>query len=461
MHEFNIVNWLESQQAVFTEMSDRIWQQPELAFEEQLAVQIQTEYLEKIGFKIERQVGGLATAFIASWGEGPAIGMIGEYDALPGLSQQLVTYKSAVQADAAGHGCGHNLLGVGCLAAAVAVKEYLQANALPGCIRYYGCPAEERIIGKTLMAKAAAFDDLAAALTFHPARLNEPSKEKLLGLYDLTFTFSGIAAHAGEAPHLGRSALDAVELMNVGANYLREHLPKNVQFHYCITEGGKQPNIVPDKAVVWYYLRALQETDLDDLLTRIRAVAAGAALMTGTAVQDQINGACRSYLPNSYLTDRMYSAMQKVGPIQYSPSEYQFAEQLNQSCAGQQIDNFFENPFFIDQPEAALPKAAIYGDIFPCSNQLDICNGSNDLGDVSWITPTANIYTACLTTGSSVHTWQATATCGMSIGHKGMLFAAKALALTAVDLLQNPEHLQLARQEFTQFTAGKPYCSPL
>ena len=279
----DVIRWLEENQAVFTRMSDEIWDHPEIALKEFHASRLQAEALEDEGFRITWGSGGMPTAFIAEWGSGkPVIGILGEYDALKNLSQKSQPTQEPIVPGGLGHGCGHHLLGTGGLAAAVAIKRWLQAGEITGTVRYYGCPAEEILAGKVYMARDGAFDDLDAALNFHPGSINTTSKGSMVALNNLKFRFFGKAAHAGASPHMGRSALDAVELMNVGVNYLREHVPTTTRMHYVITHGGDLPNIVPAVAEVWYFVRAPERAQVDAVTDRVRKVAQGAALMTET-----------------------------------------------------------------------------------------------------------------------------------------------------------------------------------
>jgi aminobenzoyl-glutamate utilization protein B len=321
-----IIQWLDENQAVFTDMSDQIWQTPEIAYQEFKSSRLQADYLEKEGFSITWEVGGLNTAFVAEWGAGkPVLGFIGEYDALPGLSQKLQPTKEAIEEGGHGHGCGHNLLGTGAVAGAVAVQKWLQTTGKPGTVRYYGCPAEEKGSGKVFMARAGAFDDLDAALNFHPAYINMADKGSAVGVNAIYYRFFGRTAHAGMAPDEGRSALDAVELMNVGVNYLREHVKDDVRIHYIITEGGKAPNIVPEEAEVYYLIRAAKPDYLSQVVERVRKVAEGAAMMTETRVEIISEAGCSPVLSNHYLSDLQYQAMELIGSIQFTQEEIKFA----------------------------------------------------------------------------------------------------------------------------------------
>jgi aminobenzoyl-glutamate utilization protein B len=463
-----IINWLEENQETYTEMSDQIWATPEVAWREFKSSRLQANYLEKEGFSITWDVGGLNTAFVAEWGQGkPILGFIGEYDALPGLSQKKQPSQEALEEGGNGHGCGHNLLGTGAVAGAVAVQKWLQSTGTPGTVRYYGCPAEEKGSGKVFMARAGAFDDLDAALNFHPAYINMAEKGSAVGVNAIYYRFYGRTAHAGMAPDEGRSALDAVELMNVGVNYLREHVKDDVRIHYIITEGGKAPNIVPDEAEVYYYIRAAKPDYLATVVERVEKVARGAAMMTETRVETLFEEGCSPVLNNHYLADMQYQAMRLIGPIEFSQEEIDFAQQINDAFPGKnteyvnrQIDYYKPTPELaavfrdhLDQP--------LIGVNFPAMDAAKVMTGSTDIGDLSLVTPVSMLETACFPTACPGHTWGEVASAGMSIGHKGMMHAAKIMAVTAMELYANPEHLPKIRHEFEQNTGGKPYASPI
>lgn len=460
-----LAGWIESNRDVFIEIADAIWEKPEVAWKEFEASKLQADFLTQAGFDVTWDLGGINTAFVAEWGSGkPVIGFIGEYDALPGLSQKRQPKKEAVADGAPGHGCGHNLLGTGCLAATVAVKEWMDRSGMTGTVRYYGCPAEERITGKTFMARAGTFDDLDAALNYHPGRLNTPSVGSAVGCADLTFGFHGKTAHAGGSPHLGRSALDAVELMNVGVNYLREHVTDKVRLHYATTRGGEAPNIVPEYAEVWYYVRAHEPAELQEVIERVRKVAQGAAMMTETSVTETFSGACSSVLNNRVLAELQYEVMQEIGSIEYSSEEIEFAQEINANYPAENAHSVFKNLHLPDEMmkmAEQLKGRPLIGENFPPADDDHIGTGSTDVGDVSRITPLSMLETACFATGASGHSWGITATSGMSIGHKGMLHAAKIMAAACARLITDPDLLRSARSEFEKATDSSPYAPPL
>lgn len=455
----DVIQWLDENTPRFTAISDAIWAHPEIAYHEFKSSKLQADFLEAEDFEVTWDISGINTAFVAEWGDGkPVIGFAGEYDALMGLSQKNQPTPEPVEQGGLGHGCGHNLLGTGCMAAAVAVKRWLEATGRPGTVRYYGCPAEEIGAAKTFMARDGVYDDLDAAFNFHPMHLNMAMKGSAVGVKDLKFRFHGISSHAGASPHLGRSALDAVELMNVGVNYLREHVPGDVRLHYTITNGGGQPNVVPAEAEVWYYIRAHQPEVLTDVTERVKQIAKGAALMTGTTLEVIFNTAISSVLSNHTLSDLQYEAMQLIGPIEFSDEEMAYAQQIyDQYPQGSAESNARVNGI---DPEIIAGRSLV-GENFPAMDEGFVMTGSTDVGDLSWRTPLSMLTTACWVTSASAHTWGVVATGATSIGHKGMMHAAKIMALAGIDLYTNPEHLQRAQVEFEKALAAHPYQSPL
>jgi len=459
-----VLQWLDQHQNEFIQMANQIWQHPEVAWKEFKSSRLQAETLKREGFSITWDIGDMNTAFIAEWGIGkPILGFIGEYDALPGLSQKLQPTKEPIIEGGDGHGCGHNLLGTGAVASAIAVQKWLLKNEIPGTVRYYGCPAEEKGSGKVFMAMAGAFDDLDAALNYHPAKLNMPSKGSAVGVNAIYYRFHGRTAHAGGAPHKGRSALDAVELMNVGVNYLREHVKDDVRMHYIITEGGTAPNIVPDEAEVYYYLRAAKPDYLAEVVERVRKVAEGAALMTETRVEIRFEEGCSPLLNNHYLADLQYQALQLIGPIHFTAEEINFAQIINDGFPDTNED-YVEDmiEYYKPTPENAEALNAyrdqpLIGENFIGLDEQIIATGSTDVGDLSQIVPVSLLNTTCFPTGCPGHSWGNVAAAGMTIGHKGMMHAAKVMALTAVELYSDPDHLVEIHREFDQKRGGKAY----
>ncbi len=442
---------IEKERAALEALSLEIWNHPEGPFAEYIASRAITELLRKNGFQVEEGYAGIPTAIRASWGSGkPVIGFLGEYDALPGLSQKLQTTQEAVAAGGYGQGCGHNLLGVAHVGAVIGLKNEMEAEQLPGTVVFYGCPAEEILTGKGYMARGGAFRDLDAAIAFHPANVNAVSGQNV-GLNSVKFNFRGRTAHAGGDPQNGRSALDAVELTNVAANYLREHVTTDVRIHYIITNGGLAPNIVPDKAQVWYYVRAPKREQVVEVYNRLVKVAEGAAMMTETSLEVELLGGCYPILNNQVLANVIQDAMQETPRPEYSAEEQQFAEALNATTA---------------QESAAYHQAlhvpigeGISRDVLPLSENKEY--GSTDVGDVGHIVPTIYFYATCYNLAAPGHSWQITACSGSSIGQKGMLFAAKAMAVFGSRLLREPQLVAAAKTEFEAVMAGSVYECPI
>lgn len=448
------LDWIETNKSRLTAVSDRLWDFAEVGLQEYRSANLLEGELEKAGFTVTSGVAGMPTAFTATWGRGqPVIGFLAEYDALPHLGQEASPVRKPLKADAPGHGCGHNLLGAGVLGAALGLKEEMVRDNLPGTIVFFGCPAEETLVGKVFMAREGLYDDLDAALTWHPGDLNSLWAHRTQAVNSAKFTFHGRSAHAAVNPDQGRSALDAVELMNVGANYLREHVPEDTRIHYVIVKGGGEPNVVPAEAQAWYYVRGARRQDVDDVYGRVVKIAQGAALMTETTFDVEFLSACYDFLPNEALGDLLFDCLVKVGPPAWSSEELEFARKITETFAP-------------GQKEAVLRAAGVPAEyrsrhlddtICPPLNRGKVMPGSTDVADVSWITPTACSTTCCAALGTAGHSWQVTAASGMSVGHKGMLLAAKALAMAGSALLRSPETLKKAKEEFKAATEGKPY----
>lgn len=463
-----IIDWVEENRARFIDMAEMIWHEPEVAWHEFKSSRLQADFLVAEDFRIEWNIGGLNTAFVAEWGNaGPLLAFIGEYDALPGLSQSKEPFQDALIENGAGHGCGHNLLGTGALAASVAVQKWLQKTGASGIVRYYGCPAEEEGGGKVFMARASAFDDIDAAFNFHPDVINMPTKGSTVGINAIYYRFHGRTAHASIAPQDGRSALDAVELMNVGVNYLREHVKSDVRIHYVITNGGQAPNIVPDEAEVFYYIRAAEKEYLAEVIERIRKVAEGAALMTETTLEIRFQDGFSPVLNNHYLADLQYQAMQNIGPLHFTEEEINYAQKINDAFGSTNIAYLTQRmaTYSIAEKESDLLEQwgdqPLIGENFPALDEGVVSPGSTDVGDLSQIVPISMLLTACWPTAVPGHSWGNVAASGMSIGYKGMLHAAKIMALTAAEIYTNPEHLDSIKAEFQRKTGGKPYVSPI
>ncbi|MCS6967714.1 MAG: amidohydrolase [Cytophagales bacterium] len=414
--------------AQYAKAARQIWSFAELGYLEYKSSALLQSILTEAGFQVESGVAGLPTAFVATYGKGtPVIGILAEFDALPGLSQDTVPYRKPLVEGGSGHGCGHNLFGVASSAAAIALKEYLQQNRLAGTIKVFGTPAEEGGAGKVFMAREGIFNGLDAVLHWHPAAYNAANAEGCLAMVSGKFRFYGQAAHAAASPERGRSALDGLEAMNFMVNLLREHIPQEGRIHYVITRGGTAANVVPDYAEAEYIVRMPNHEAAMELWERVTKAAEGAAIGTGTKVQYEITAAHMGLLPNETLASVMHSNLTKVGGVKYDERERAFAEELCTTMGKN------------------LPPLKTAEEIQPF--QQSFFYASTDVGDISWLVPTTGLNTATWVPGTAAHTWQATATDGMSIGMKGMINAAKTLAATGLDLLTNPQLLQKAKAE--------------
>ncbi|SEJ13272.1 aminobenzoyl-glutamate utilization protein B [Bhargavaea ginsengi] len=454
-----ISNFIEQKQDKYIELSERIWGCPELYFAEHRSSEILAGALEEEGFEVQRKVAGLETGFVASFGSGkPVIAVLGEFDALAGLSQKKgLTEYDPVEAGGNGHGCGHNLLGTGSLAAAVAVKEYMQETGLKGTIRYYGCPAEENGSGKAYMVRAGLFEDVDLAFSWHPMTKPSVWHVSTLANYSVRYRFQGKSAHAAAAPHLGRSALDAVELMNVGVNYLREHMVPEARIHYAITDtGGASPNVVQANAEVLYLIRAPKMKQVQELTERVNNIAEGAALMTGTSVEAVFEGAASDLVPNTVLAETMYQHLSAIGVPAYDEQDYRFAEEIQATLSREDIEADVSGPD--RETVKKLKNKAIADFIAPFAGEAAMA-GSTDVGDVSWVVPTTQCLTACFALGTPLHTWQVVSQGAMPIAHKGMLQAAKVIASTAVDAMENQEIIDKATAEWKGRLDGESYVS--
>lgn len=454
----DMADWLDEHQIRFTTMSDEIWDNPEKQFQEFKASKLQADFLEKEGFKITWDLAGITTAFVAEWGEGtPVIAFAGEYDALPGLSQKDQNIPEELEAGGWGHGCGHNLLGTGCLAAAVVFKEWLQATGNTATVRYYGCPAEEGGAAKTYMGRDGVFDDLDAIFNWHPGYVNSTMKGSMLGVNRYKMIFRGKTAHAAADPHSGRSALDAIELMNVGVNYLREHVTDDVRIHYVIRDGGTAANVVPDYASSDYVIRAHDPNNLRHVTERVLKVAEGAAMMTETQLDAQYIAGTSSVLSNEVLADVQYDIMQEIGGIDFDEQEITYAEKVNEHF-GDANKRLLTGLYGVD-PDTA--NQALIGGVYPARDKGKVFPASSDMGDMSWFAPCSMLNTTTWASRVPGHSWGVVATGRMSIGHKGMMYAAKVMALSAAELILSPEKLESAKAEFDAALKETPYKCPI
>lgn len=442
------VREIERQRTELEALSQRIWENPDLAFEERRTCRELAEYLRGQGFRVQFGSGILKTAVKAEWGTGsPSIGFLGELDALPGLKQSASARRDPDGENGNGHGCGHNLVAVGHAAAAAGLKRQMEKENLPGRIVYYGCPAEEAGTGKIHMAGAHFFDDIDCFIHFHPGQMNTVGISAISSM-SAQFDFRGVSAHPSINPEDGRSALEGAELLNIGANYLRRRVPKDVSISYVITDGGDAPNIIPQKSSVLYDLRALKRSTVFDVYRKLVRVAEGAATMSGTSVKPRLLGCTYDLLNNSVLSDLVEQCFAKVPQEDYTAEETAFMQALNA-----------DQPQYTQSMRETL-KNGTEGEIHTGMEPVHPNFGSTDVGDVSHIVPGVTFRTACYPLGVEGHTWKSTACSGHTVGTKGMIRAAKIMAEFALELLRDPKYLREAKEEFARATAGEKYqCS--
>ena len=430
---------IDSKRDELTRLSDEIWRYAETALLETRSSKALADYAEQHGFKVTRGVAAMPTAFVAEFGTGrPVIGIMGEFDALPGISQKAQSSKEALQPNAAGHGCGHNLFGVGSLAAAIAVKDLIAAGKLQGTLRFFGTPAEEAVSGKTYMLRDGIMDGVDVMLVWHPADETGADTKSTQAIIDIDVEFRGRASHAAFDPWNGRSAVDGLEIFTHAVNMMREHIPPTARMHYAIVNGGQVPNVVPEYARVWIWLRDLEMRDVDAMLIRLRKMAAGAAMAADVESTVNVRGGSWNMNVNMAGQRLLYSNLQWLGPVQFTPEEQTFAREIQRASGVAEKGLNTKVEPFEDKPGPAE-------------------GGSTDVGDVSWKIPTINLSVATAAVGAPWHGWPVVACGGMSIGHRGMIHAAKALAATMVDLYKTPAHVTAITNEFKEDTETSPY----
>ncbi|MFC7203082.1 amidohydrolase [Haloferax namakaokahaiae] len=439
---------VESLNAELVSLTRELWENPELGLHETASAELLSSVLRDAGFEITEGIGGMPTAFSATYGNGePHIGILGEYDALPGLSQEVSATRDPVERGDPGHGCGHNLFGVAGVGAALAMKRAIDDGRATGTVTFFGCPAEEILVGKVFMARDGAFDDLDAALTWHPSHLSAPFMAQTLAMNSVEYNFTGESAHAADSPQSGRSALDAVELLNTGAEFMREHVSDDARIHYTIPDGGGAPNVVPAEATAWYYVRAPTRAEVDRITDWLDDVAEGAAMMTQTTVERQFHTGCYDYVANDTLSEKLLENMRLAGPIPYTDDDREFAAELQETLSQETIEA--RTAQLPEGPREEARQSVLYPDAQPSYDVGTVLNGSTDVGDVSWITPTAQFWAASWPVGTPSHTWQAVASNG-SFGAKAAVYAAKVLAATTLDLCNDDDLLAEARNEFEE-----------
>ncbi|MEO5977740.1 MAG: amidohydrolase [Chryseolinea sp.] len=422
-----VIAAIDSKNATYSDIAKKIWDYAEVGYKEVKSAALLEETLEQAGFKVEKGIAGIPTAFMATYGSGkPVIAILGEYDALPGISQDAVPELKPIAGKTSGHACGHNLFGTASAAAAIEVKNWMIANKKTGTLRFYGTPAEEGGSGKVYMVREGLFNDVDIALHWHPNAENAAESGSTLANKNGKFRFYGVASHAAASPERGRSSLDAVEAMDAMVNMMREHVPQETRIHYVITRGGEAPNVVPAFAEVYYYVRHPNRNEVKSIWERVVKAAEGAALGTETRMEYEVTGGVYNMLPSEVLGKVMDKNLHEVGGYTYSPEELVFAKK---------IEATFMKPVKLESTNEIIPFSIRSG------------IGSTDVGDVSWVVPTVGLGTATWVPGTSAHSWQAVASGATTIGYKGMMMAAKSIALTAMDLFDSPATIAAAWKE--------------
>jgi aminobenzoyl-glutamate utilization protein B len=452
--------WIEDNKERIIEISDAVWEYAELGLVEYKSSKLLADELESHSFRVERSVAGMPSAFMGIWGSGkPVIGIMGEYDALPGISQKPVPYKEPLREGAPGHGCGHNIHGASGMAGAIALRYAMEKTGLEGMVKFFGTPAEENYDGKVFMARAGLFDDVDACLSHHPSQMNTAGLGSSNAMNSVKFHFHGKTAHAAGSPEQGRSSLDAVELMNIGVNYMREHVVEKARIHYVVEEGGGQPNVVPDYARTWYYIRAPERDQVDHIHDWILKIAEGAAMMTGTTLRVEFLGGIYNKLSNKTLSGLVIANMREIGAPTYTVEELEFARKIGETIPPEQKRDGLR--------KREIPDWERYIDVDLVTDILDpwdegkVSGGSTDVSDISWNTPTMEFSTTAAVLGTPGHSWHFVSTSGMSIGHKSLIFAAKTIAGAALDLMTMPEVLEKAKEEHKERLKGQTYRSPI
>lgn len=460
---------IEEKKDKIIHVHDHIWEFAETRFEEFKSAELLCKVLTEEGFTVTKGVAEIETSFVASFGSGtPIIGVLGEYDALDGLSQQagVAEQKSLVE-NGKGHGCGHHSLGSSALAAVIGIKEYMQENNLVGTVQYYGCPGEEGGSGKTYMTRAGCFKNVDVALTCHPGIENSVTAYNFLANIQTYFKFHGISSHAAASPHLGKSALDAVELMNVGVNYLREHIIQEARVHYAVTDsGGRSPNVVQPEAEVLYLIRAPKLAQVREIYARIIDIAKGAALMTGTNLEVVFDKGCSNLVPNRTLEKLLHQKFQEFGPVPVDKQDIEFARKIIKTLNEKQSTSSRDMLVML-YGEKGKPLIQMIKDkdvvdvVYPFIDIDEAIPASSDIGDVSWNVPTVQITTVCFANNTPFHSWQEVAQGKSELCHKGMLHAGKIMASAAIDLLENPALLEKIQAEFKERLGGETYECPI
>jgi aminobenzoyl-glutamate utilization protein B len=458
---------IDAKSEVFTGVGDSIWECPETRFDLEKSANLLLSILTKEGFSIKRGVAGMKDAFVATYknGEGgPVVGFLAEYDALPGLSQAGDVFENKPLVEGgSGHGCGHHALGAGSLAAAVGLKDFLAANGQRATIKFFGCPAEESGSGKAFMARAGVFGGTDVFLSWHPMGETRMWGFSSLANYQVYFHFKGVSSHAAAAPERGRSALDALELMSVGVNYLREHIVQEARIHYAYTNaGGMAPNVVQSDATALYFIRAPKSAQVRSIFERVVDIAKGAALMSGTTMEIEWDSACSEFIVNDALGRAMYENMKELGDLKYTDEEKEYARRCVATLPKESKEGvaaLIRKSFPGLEPGKAEAMASepILGELFPYSMSDVPLSGSTDVGDASWIAPTAQLLVTCYPTGTASHSRQWVACGKSSIMHKGLIYAGKVMAMTALDVIEDPDLVAKAKKEHLERLNGERY----
>ena len=434
-----VVNAVEEHQEALINLSDAIWAHAEIAFEENESAKLLADYAEENGFAVERGVAGMPTAFVATYGNGkPVISILGEFDALPGISQKAQPTKEPLEAGGAGHGCGHNLFGAGSLGAAIAVKEMIEEGRISGTVKFFGTPAEEKFFGKIWMVEAGLWDDVDVNISWHPSASTESDVQSTLSLVDFRVEFYGQAAHASADPWNGRSASDALELYTTGINYYREHIKPSTRIHYHIQDGGQVVNVVPDYSNIWVRVRDPKRSEMMPVYERVKEMAQGAAIMANVDHKISLISGIYEVLVNRTGGEIMQKNLELLGPITYTEEEVSFAKKI--------------------QELTGKPQIGMDSQIKPLeATKEDPGGGSTDVGDVSWNVPNINLSVTTAPKDTPWHSWAVVACAGMSIGHKGMIYASKAMSMTMLDLFENPKMVENVKAEFIRQKGNQQY----
>ncbi len=454
--------WIDENEKKLIEWSDKVWEFAELGLLEFKTEKYLSKITEKAGFKVDRGVAEMPSAFMGTWsnGEGgPTIGILGELDALAGISQKPVPYKEPVKEGAPGHGCGHNIYGAGAVAAGIALKVAMEEHKIPGTIKVYGCPAEETLVGKVWMVKHGLFDGVDAVLAHHPGSSNTAGTGSSNAMNSFKVHFYGRTAHSAGDPENGISALDAVELMSNGVNYLREHVTEKTRVHYIHEEAGGQPNVVPAYARTWYYNRAPERAQVNETYDWIMDIVKGANLMARTTSKVEFLTGCYNKLPNGTLAKLVVEQMREIGAPKFSEEDHAFAEKMSENWDIEKKMNSLQKS---GRPDWQKLRDVAFDDIVRDDYREGMVGaGSTDVSDVSWVVPTIEFSTTAMALGTPGHSWQFTAQTGHSIGHKSMIYSTKVHAAAGLELLTKPELLQKVKDEWVERLDGRVYKSPI